>query len=68
MGPPDKRKGPLAGGPLLRNVDFAGFDFQRIPRLHHRKQARHLGPGEHARLAEMRRRGPCLRVIDGGLA
>ena len=22
----DKRKGPLAGGPLLKNVDFAGFD------------------------------------------
>ena len=24
--PPDKRKGPLAGGPLLRNVELGGCD------------------------------------------
>ena len=53
--PPDKRKGPLAGGPLQKNVDFAGLDrsdhtadievSQLLPRP--------IGPGELAHLRAM---------------
>ena len=38
--PPNGRKGPLAGGPPLGNVDFAGLDIERIPRQPHRTQVR----------------------------
>ena len=63
--PPNGRKGPPASGPPLKNVDFAGLDIERIPRQSHRKQPRPKGPGELARRAELRRRVPSLRVIEG---
>ena len=65
---PERRRAPLAGdeGALQKNIALGSNDNPEDKPARRTPSTRRLGPGEIARLAELSRRAPVLRVIAGG--